>query len=73
MGLQLWFCRVINDRIIHYQYRNNIFIDSKLAMAQFDAASMDYRYYSPAKPIVRAEIKSQSTEFNKFRDKNIEE
>ena len=45
----------------------------KLAMAQIDTASMDYRYYSPAKPIVRAEIKSQSTEFNKFRDKNIEE
>ena len=42
-------------------------------MAQIDAASMDYRYYSPAKPIVRGEIKSQSTEFNKFRDKNIKE
>ena len=64
---------IINDRINIYQYRNIISIDSKLAMAQIDAASMDYRYYSPAKPIVRAEIKSQSTEFNKFRDKNIEE
>ena len=42
-------------------------------MAQIDVASMDYRYHSPAKPIVRAEIKWQLTEFNKFRDKNIEE
>ena len=73
MGLQLWFRRLINDRINHYQYRNNIFIDSKLAMAQIDTASKDYRYYSPAKPIVRAEIKWQLTEFNKLRDNNVEE
>ena len=68
-----FFKQRIDDKINHFQYRNNIFIDSKLAMAQVVAASMDYRYYSPAKPIVRAEIKSQSTEFNTFRDKNIEE
>ena len=73
MGLQLWFRRLINDRINHYQYRNNILIDSKLAMAQIDTASKDYRYYSPAKPIVRAEIKWQLTEFNKLRDNNVEE
>ena len=73
MGLQLWFRRLINDRINHYQYRNNIFIDSKLAMAQIDTASKDYRYYSPAKPIVRAEMKWQLTEFNKLRDNNVEE
>ena len=52
---------------------NNIFIDSKLAIAQIVAASIDYRYYSPAKPIIRLEIKWESTEFNKFRDKNIAE
>ena len=73
MGLQLWFRRLINDRINHYQYRNNIFIDSKLAMAQIDTASKDYRYYSPAKPIVRAEMKWQLTEFNKLRDNNVEQ
>ena len=63
----------INDKINHFQYRNNIFIDSKLAMAQIDTASKDYRYYSPAKPIVRAEMKWQLTEFNKLRDNNVEE
>ena len=42
-------------------------------MAQIDTASKDYRYYSPAKPIVRAEMKWQLTEFNKLRDNNVEE
>ena len=65
-GSPIGFHRLINDANNYQQQRNKTFVVAKLAMAQIDQASIEYRSYAPSKPVVLAEVKWPSTEFNNF-------
>ena len=56
-GSPIVFHRLINDTNNYQEQRNKTFVVAKLAMAQIDQASIEYRSYAPSKPEVLAEVK----------------